>query len=63
MIACLLIHVERAIGQVKSQFRLFQVIPVTLSRSVNQVWSVVCTLINFCGPIIPDKVASDDEEE
>ena len=57
-IARLRIHVERAIGQVKSRFRVFQSsIPLTLVGSANQMWSVACLLTNFCGPLI----ASNEE--
>lgn len=61
-IARLRIHVERAIGQVKSRFRLFQtIIPITLCGSINQLWTVACLLINFCGPIIGENPDVDDE--
>ena len=55
-IARLRIHIERSIGQVKGRFHIFDtVIPLVLSGSVNQMWSVCCILPNFLGPIISDE--------
>ena len=52
-IARLRIHVEQAIGKVKSRFRVFQSsIPLTLVGSANQTWSVAFLLTIFCGPLI-----------
>lgn len=58
-IARLRIHVERAIGQVKRRFRIFDgVLPMVLSGSANQIWTVCCLLMNFGGPLI----MSEDED-
>ena len=55
-IARVRIHVERAIGEVKTCFRVFQnVIPLTLAGSGNQMWTVGCLLPNFCSLIIASK--------
>lgn len=52
-IASVRIHVERAIGRVKSRFHIFDKdIPLTLLGSVNQMWAICCTLSNFFGPLI-----------
>ena len=62
-IARVRIHVEQAIGQVKSRFRLLQhVIPIVLSGSVNQLWTVACLLTNFCGPMIAENSEGDTNE-
>ena len=54
-IARLHIHIERAIGQVKERFHIFeQMIPLSLHGSMNQIWAVACLLTNFLGPIIVD---------
>ena len=52
-IARIRIHVERAIGQVKRRFHIFDsAIPLTLAGSINQMWTVCCLLTNFSGPLI-----------
>ena len=52
-IARLRIHVERAIGQVKGRFHVFDHdIPLSLAGSVNQMWTVCCLLCNFFGPLV-----------
>ena len=59
-IARVRIHVERAIGPVKSRFHIFDsIIPLSLAGSVNQMWVTCCLLCNFFGPF----VAVDDKEE
>ena len=59
-IARVRIHVERAIGQVKSRFRLFQgIIPITLFGCMNQLWTVACLSTNFCGPLIAEDSTSE----
>lgn len=46
------IHVERAINKVKN-FHIFdQVIPLSLSGSINQIWTVCGLLTLFQNPII-----------
>ena len=42
------IHVERAIGQVKNRYHILnRVIPMSLTGSINQIWSVCYLLANF----------------
>lgn len=54
-IARLRIHVERAIGQVKARFHVFdKAIPLSSFGVVNQMWTVCCLLSNFFGPLIAD---------
>ena len=61
-IARLRIHVERAIGQVKKRFHIFdRVIPLTLTGSISQIWAVCCLLSNYSGPLIADLDESEDE--
>ena len=46
------IHVERAISKIKS-FHIFdQIIPLSLSGSINQIWTVCALLTLFQEPII-----------
>ena len=57
-IARVRIHVERAIGQVKHRFHIFDaVLPLSLTGSINQIWTVCCLLANFSGPLIADDIA------
>ena len=52
-IARLRIHVERAIGQLKGRFHVFDHdIPLSLAGSVNQMWTVCCLCCNFFGPLV-----------
>ena len=54
-IARLRIHVERAIGQVKARFHIFDNdIPLSLYGFANQMWTVCCLLTNFLGPLIAE---------
>lgn len=54
-IARLRIHVERAIGQVKRRFHIFDsAIALSVAGSANQMWTVCCILTNFLGPLIAD---------
>ena len=51
-IAKLRIHVERAIRRIK-EFHIFDSeIPMNMLGSVNQIYTVVCLLTNFQGPLI-----------
>ena len=60
-IARVRIHAERAIGQVKNRYHIFDgVIPLFLHGSVNQIWSVCCLLTNFSGPITKEVCPEDD---
>ena len=46
------IHVARAISKIR-RFRIFHsIIPVTMSGSINQIWSVACLLSNFQNPVL-----------
>ena len=55
-IACVCIHVERAIGEGKTFFCVFQgVVPLTLAGLPNQMWAVACLVTKFCDPIIASK--------
>ena len=59
-IASDLIHVERAIGRIKT-FRLIRnEIPLAFYRSINQVWAVTCLLCYFLQPLI-EKAYSENE--
>ncbi|CAM4642494.1 unnamed protein product [Leuciscus chuanchicus] len=50
-IARLRILVERAIRRVK-EYRIWQhTVPLTLSGTVNQLWTVCCVMTNFQGPL------------
>lgn len=60
-IASLRIHVERAIGRLKT-FRILKgTFPITMARLVNQVVSVCAWLTNFSPALVP--VATDDDME
>ena len=63
-IACLRIHVERAIGRIKT-FRILQeTIPITLARLTNQIVHVCAYLSNFHpGLVPPPEVTSEDDVE
>ena len=51
-IAKLRIHVERAIRRIK-EFHIFDShIPLNLMGTINQIYTVVCLLVNFQGPLI-----------
>ena len=59
-IARVRIHVERAIGQVKKRYHILNgVIPLSLTGSINQIWSVCCLLANFSGPITSEPSTKD----
>ena len=63
-IVSLSIHVERAIGRIKT-FRILQeTIPITLARLTNQIVHVCAYLSNFHpGLVPPPEVASEDDVE
>ena len=51
-IAKLRIHVERAIRRIK-KFHIFDSpIPLNLLGTINQLYTVICLLVNFQGPMI-----------
>ncbi|XP_065199188.1 uncharacterized protein LOC135830965 [Sycon ciliatum] len=52
-IASVRIHVERAIGRVKSRSHIFDKdIPLVQFASISQVWTICCLLSNLSGPLI-----------
>ena len=51
-IASLRIHVERYIHRVKENHIFDCEIPLSLTGSANQLWTVACMLANFKGPLI-----------
>ena len=62
-IAQVRIHVERAIGQVKSRFHIFDsTIPLAIAGSVNQMWTVCGILSNFFGPLVAETDAEVNED-
>ena len=55
-IARVRIHVERAIGQVKKSFHIFEsILPFMLAGSINQIRTVRFLLSNCIGPLIADQ--------
>ena len=59
-IARVRIHVERAIGQVKHRFHIFDsVIPLSLAGSINQIWTVYCLLCDYSGPLIIEEISEE----
>ena len=51
-VACLRIHVERIMRQIKEN-RIFSTnLPMSLIGSVDQIWAVACLLVNFWKPIV-----------
>jgi len=52
LIASVRIHVERVIRRVKENQLFDSIIPVTMPGTLNQIWTVVCLLANFKGPLI-----------
>lgn len=54
-IAAVRIHVERAIRRI-NEFHFFDsIVPLTLTGSINQLWTVCACLCNFQGPLIDEK--------
>jgi hypothetical protein len=51
-IACVRIHVERAIRRVKGWHIFDHEIPLSLYSSINQMWSICCMLVNFQYPTL-----------
>ena len=51
-IASLRIHCERYIRRVKENHMFDTEIPLSLTGSINQFWTVACLLANFKGPLI-----------
>ena len=61
-IASLRIHVERAIGRVKNYRILSNVVPLTLIKSIDDIWGVCCSLSLFQPPLVSDYVVSVDSD-
>ena len=59
-IARVRIHVERAIGQVKNRFHIFDAVPMSMTGSINQIWSVCCLLANYAGPLTAEPADNDN---
>lgn len=58
-IAKLRIHVERAIRRMK-EFHIFdRDIPLNLLGSINQIYTIICLLVNFQGPLIKNANSTD----
>lgn len=51
-IAKLRIHIERMNRRIKENHLFDSPIPMSLSGSVNQLWTVACLLANFNGPLV-----------
>ena len=63
-IASLRIHVERAIGRIKSYAILRQVLPITMAHIINQIVTVCGFLSNFKSALVPSpQTMSEDEVE
>ena len=63
-IASLRIHVERAIGRIKSYAILCQELPITMARIINQIVTVCAFLSNFKPALVPPpQTMSEDEVE
>ena len=61
-IVSLRIHVERAIGRIKNYRILSNVVPLTLIKSVDDIWGVCCSLSLFQPPLVSDYVVSVDSD-
>ena len=46
------IHVERVIRRVKENHFFDAVVPMNMTGSLNQLWTIACILANFRGPMI-----------
>ena len=53
-IASVRIQVERAIQRIKTYSIIRSEIPLTLHRSINQIWTVICLLTNLAPPLIDE---------
>ena len=51
-IAKLGIHIERAIQRIKEFHIFYSHIPLNLMGTINHIYTVVCLLVNFQGPLI-----------
>ena len=54
-IAKVRIHVERAINRIKVNKLFSSPMPLALTGSVNQIWTVATLLTNFQGPLINEE--------
>ena len=53
-IAPVRIHVRRAIQRIKTYSIIRNEIPLTLQGSINQIWTVICSLTNLAPPLIDE---------
>lgn len=51
-IACVRIHVERAIECINNYRILQGVIPISVHTQLDQVWFICCILTNFLCPLV-----------
>ena len=58
-IASVRIHVERAISRIKMYKIIFNVVPLSLSGLLNQIWTVCGMLLLFQAPIINQEGVED----
>ena len=58
-IASVRIHVERAISRIKMYKIISNVVPLSLSGLLNQIWTVCGMLLLFQAPIINQESAED----
>ena len=62
-IASLRIHVERAIGRIKTFTILKQILPITFARLSNQIVCVCAYLSNFKPVLIPPEAQSTEQTD
>ena len=61
-IASARIHVERAIGSVKTTFHILRgEIPLAMMGSLNQIWSVCALFANFFKPLIKSSTSVSEQ--
>ena len=59
-VASVCIHVERAISRIKMYKIITNVVPLSLSGVLNQIWTVCCMLLLFQSPIIDQEKYEGD---
>ena len=56
------IHVERAVGSVKTTFHILRgEIPLAMMGSLNQIWSVCALFANFFKPLIKSSTSVSEQ--